>query len=88
MSAVTSEVKRHVDGTLKSKAKNLAEAIILQSMEDLWPSERKSDSRKFFRGKGFKICADIAELNTLEQFKVLHLIGGKGNGRNTRLHGN
>ena len=86
MSAMALVTKRCAAGSLKSKAKSLAEAIILQSMEDLWPSERKSDSRKFFRGKGFKICADIAELNTLEQFKVMHLIGGKGNGRNARLH--
>jgi hypothetical protein len=71
---------------LKPKARNLAEAVILQSMEDLWISEEREDSRKFFRGKGFTICAEIAGLNTLEQFRVLHLIGGKSNGRNARIH--
>jgi hypothetical protein len=78
--------KRFTVRGIKPKARNLAEAIILQSLEDLWILEVREDSKKFFAGKGFKICAEIAGLNTLEQCRVLHLIGGKGNGRNARIH--
>jgi hypothetical protein len=78
--------KRYSINEIKPKAKNLAEAIILQSLEDLWVLEGREDSKKFFRGEGFKICAEIVGLNTREQFRVLHLIGGKGNGRNARIH--
>lgn len=80
--------KKYTTKKIKPKARNLAEAIILQSLEDLWIHEGREDSRKFFRGEGFKICAEIAGLNTMEQFRVLHLIGkgGKSDGRNTRIH--
>lgn len=66
--------------------KNLAEAIILQSMEDIWVPAYKDESRDFFRGKGFKICSEIAGLDTIRQYKVINLIGGKGNGRHIRVH--
>ncbi|RJQ54044.1 MAG: hypothetical protein C4526_05470 [Nitrospiraceae bacterium] len=86
MNAAASVKKQYAVNGLKPKAKNLAEAIILQSLEDLWNPEGRSASRKFFRGNGFKICAEVAGLDTLEQFRVLHLIGGRSNGRNTRIH--
>lgn len=78
--------KRFTVSGIKPKARSLAEAIILQSLEDLWMLEGREDSKEFFTGEGFQICAEIAGLNTLEQFRVLHLIGGKGNGRNARVH--
>ncbi len=66
--------------------KNLAEAIILQSMEDIWVHAYKNESRDFFSGKGFKICSEIAGLDAIKQFKVLNLLGGKSNGRHIRVH--
>jgi hypothetical protein len=66
--------------------KNLAEAIILQSMEDIWVAAYRKDSRDFFSGDGFKICSEIAGLDAVKQFKVLNLIGGKNNGRHIRVH--
>jgi hypothetical protein len=56
--------------------KSLAEAIILQSMEDLWSPEYRRESMDFFKGDGFKICAEIADLNINKQSKILHLVGG------------
>ena len=65
---------------------NLAEAIILQSLEDIWTPEYKKETMEFFNGTGFKICSEIAGLDIVKQFKVLHFIGGKSNGRNIRVH--
>ncbi len=57
--------------------KSLAEAVILQSIEDLWSPSHKNESKNFFEGDGFKICAEIAGMNSLKQYKFLHLLGGK-----------
>lgn len=65
---------------------NLAEAIILQSLEDIWAPEYKKETSEFFSGSGFGICSEIAGLDTVTQFKVLHFMGGKSNGRNIRVH--
>jgi hypothetical protein len=56
--------------------KSLAEAIILQSMEDLSILEYRRESMEFFSGDGFKICADIADININKQSKILLLVGG------------
>jgi len=65
--------------------KNLAEAIILQSLEDIWSPAFKKESRDFFSGEGFRICSEIAGLDAIRQLKVIHLIGGKGNGKHIRV---
>lgn len=62
--------------------KNLAEAVILQSLEDLWDPKYTGSSLEFFKGDGFKICADIAELTHFKQYKMLHLLGGGKNAEN------
>ena len=56
--------------------KSLAEAIILQSMEDLWNSDYRKESVEVFRGDGFRICDEIADLNINKQFRIIHLMGG------------
>ena len=66
--------------------KNLAEAIILQSLEDIWSPAYKKESRDFFSGKGFKICSEIAGLDAIRQYKVINLLGGKSNGNRIRVH--
>ncbi len=65
------------DSFENKRYKNLAEAVILQSMEDLWHPSYKEESREFFEGDGFKICAEIAGLNSMKKFKCIHLMGGK-----------
>jgi hypothetical protein len=62
--------------------KHLAEAVILQSLEDLWEPDYIAGSMEFFKGDGFKICADIAEINRFKQYKILHLLGGRKNAEN------
>ena len=61
---------------------HLAEAVILQSLEDLWDPENIDSSMEFFKGDGFKICADIAEINSFKQYKILYLLGGRTNAKN------
>jgi hypothetical protein len=66
--------------------KSLAEAVILQSMEDLWNSSHKDESKDFFEGDGFKICAEIAGMDSIKQFKFIHLLGGKTHVRTIKSH--
>jgi len=66
--------------------KSLAEAVILQSIEDLWNPSHKNESRDFFEGDGFKICAEIAGMNSLNQFKFLHLLGGNKSARTSKTY--
>ncbi len=66
--------------------KSLAEAVILQSMEDLWNPSHRDESKVFFKGDGFKICAEIAGMNSIKQNKFLHLLGGNPHARKGRTH--
>jgi hypothetical protein len=54
--------------------KNLAEAIILQSIEDLWDRQQKEDSVAFFAGEGFGLCSGMAGINIFHRRKLLMLI--------------
>jgi len=66
--------------------KSLAEAVILQSMEDLWSPSHRDESKVFFEGDGFKICAYIAGMNSVKQFKFLHLLGGEKHVTTSKSH--
>ena len=70
------------EGGRQMSIKHLAEAVILQSLEDLWDPDYTAGSMEFFEGDGFKICADIAEINRFKRYKILHLLGGKKNAEN------
>jgi hypothetical protein len=54
--------------------KGLAEGIILQSMEDLWVKDHKEDCIAFFKGKGFRDCAEMAGMTTSDQIKLLNIV--------------
>lgn len=54
--------------------RGLAESIILQSLEDLWSKNYRKDSENFFTGDTFCLCADIAEMNDLDQVKMRHMV--------------
>jgi len=56
--------------------KGLAEGIILQSIEDLWVKHHKEDCISFFKGKGFRDCAEMAGMTTTDQIKLLNLVKG------------
>lgn len=66
--------------------KNLAEAVILQSLEDLCSPEYREESMEFFRGDSFKIYADIAELNSFNKLKTIKLTGGSKHERGVRAY--
>ena len=80
-SAMTNHFK--TDGTIQTSVtkkaptaqiKRLAEAILLQSLEDLWIDEEKSNSIVFFGGEGFRICSEIAGMSSDEKVKMLNII--------------
>jgi hypothetical protein len=54
--------------------KHLAEAIILQSLEDLWDEGQRRDCLRFFRGGGFTVCAEMAGLNVSARGRLLGLV--------------
>jgi hypothetical protein len=54
----------------------LAEAIILQTIEDIWSPAHCKGSMDFFKGEGFRICSEIAGLDLAEQFRILSLLKG------------
>jgi hypothetical protein len=54
--------------------RDLAEAVILQSMIDLSDKRYCHACRRFFRGEGFTFWADLADLGTLDQIRVLQMI--------------
>ncbi len=59
----------------RSQIRGLAEAILLQSMEDLWIDEERSDCIDFFSGEGFRICSGIAGMSSDDEVKVLNMVG-------------
>ncbi len=56
---------------------NLAEAVILQSMEDLWDPLHRAESIDFFNGEGFRIFAKLAGINQARSSKTLYISWGK-----------
>jgi hypothetical protein len=54
--------------------KNLAEAIILQSVEDLWDAKQKGECLTFFYSESFGMCAEIAGMDKDEQATILQLV--------------
>ena len=54
--------------------KGLAEGIILQSIDDLWDKHHKEDCISFFKGKGFRDCAEMAGMTTSDQINLLNLV--------------
>jgi len=54
--------------------RNLAEAIILQSVEDLWNAKQKVECLEFFYGESFGMWAEIAGMNECEQAMMLQMV--------------
>jgi hypothetical protein len=57
-----------------SHARRLAEAIILQSIEDLWNPACKKESLIFFEGDGFELCSEIAGISYIKQLIMLRML--------------
>lgn len=52
---------------------NLAEAIILQALEDMWDERYFKESISFFQGEAFPIWSYIAGLDVYKQYTILLL---------------
>ena len=75
-------MSRTTSHSANGPATSLAEAIILQSIEDLWDPRCKRGSRIFFEGVGFVLCSEIAGISSVKQlamFKMLANAGRKNN---------
>lgn len=58
----------------KSSLKNLAEAIILQSIADLWSKTHRRESIEFFTGDGFRQCADMADMSVVDRLRIIRML--------------
>ncbi len=56
--------------------KELAEGIMLQSIEDLWSDEEREDCISFFKGEEFSLCAGMAGMNLYDQVRLLNMVNG------------
>jgi hypothetical protein len=54
--------------------KELAETVILQSIEDLWDKEQRDLCSTFFCGQGFSFWADAAGLRVSDRKKILSMV--------------
>ena len=52
---------------------SLADAIILQSLEDLSDFRHRDESMEFFSGEGFRVCAKLAGMAGEDEMKTLGL---------------
>ncbi len=57
-----------------AKIRRLADAIILQAIEDLWVGKEREKCINFFTGEEFNICAGMAGMNFHDKVKVLNLV--------------
>jgi hypothetical protein len=53
--------------------RTLAEAVILQSLEDLSDFRYRTESVEFFSGTGFRMCAEVAGLDADGKVQLLGL---------------
>lgn len=56
--------------------KPLAEAIILQCMEDCLDTEYRDDCLEFFSGERFSVCANLAGMDVVRQQKFRLFMNG------------
>jgi hypothetical protein len=54
--------------------KTLAEAVIMQSAEDIMDKHQRTDAVEFFTGEGFRLCSWIAGMDHSAQHAILSLI--------------
>ncbi|MBE0428056.1 MAG: hypothetical protein IBX72_15635 [Nitrospirae bacterium] len=57
-----------------SHARSLAEAIIAQSIEDLWDPVCRKGSLIFFEGAGFVLCSEIAGISYIKRLAMLRML--------------
>ncbi|MBI5676431.1 MAG: hypothetical protein HZC48_11500 [Nitrospirae bacterium] len=63
---------------------SLADAVVLQSIEDLFSPFFRGSSLKFFNGKGFELCAGTTGMNENEKAGILTVLKQSGFKINSR----
>jgi hypothetical protein len=58
----------------RKRVRALAEAMILQSIEDLWSKTNRKKSVEFFTGEGFGLCADMAGMKVVDRLRLFRLL--------------
>ncbi len=66
--------KRNSMGVQRKRLASLAEAIIMQSLDDLWSKTQKNRSIDFFTGEGFDICARMAGMRIIDRIELFALL--------------
>lgn len=70
--------------------KELAEAIILQSVEDILNGIQTKECRRFFYGEGFRVCASLAGMELTDRLKLTAMVRKSfkcnGGGKRHTLH--
>ena len=56
------------------RVKNLAEAIIVQSVEDLWSPLHRKESTDFFTGEGFRLASEMAGMSAVDRLRLLLML--------------
>jgi len=64
--------------------RSLAEAIILQSIEDLWNPVCRRGSLRFFKSDGFALCSEIAGIGYIKQLAMFRMLADVGRKRSLR----
>jgi hypothetical protein len=59
----------HRSGDISKRIRCLAEAVLLQTIEDLWNKKQQITCFSFFTGQGFTLCADIAAIEIPDREK-------------------
>ena len=68
---IKNEVEKKAPGT---RMKALADAILLQSIEDLWTDVERANCIDFFSGEGFRICSEMAGMSSDDKVKILNMV--------------
>jgi len=76
--SITSGMISVSEQKVKARIQSLAEAIILQAIEDLFDSSERNKSIDFFKGENFTLCAETAGLSTLEQMRIIRMLAKAG----------
>ena len=70
--------------------KHLAEAVIAQSVEDLWSTTHKNEGIDFFMGEGFRLASEMARMSAVDKLRLLLMLrrcGRKARKVNENRHG-
>jgi len=72
---------------INGHARSLAEAIILQSIEDLCNPVCRRGSLRFFKSDGFVVCSEIAGISYIKQLAMFRMLADVGQKKRLRNKG-